>query len=229
MKGDFTRTIMVEDIEVLVSWKRVKNLNMRIKPPGGQVYLSVPLGIDEARVRDFVLSRLGWIRKHQEKIAKRQHKELLFKEGEDHYFLGRPYKLIVKEDVKRGLTLVDDAMLLRLKEDSPSNRRALVEDFYREELRRLAQELVPSWEEKMGVSVKELGIRKMTTRWGSCNTSVGRVWLSLELAKYEPQVTEYVLVHEMVHLQERGHNKRFYRLMDLYLPDWRQKKKRLSY
>ena len=73
----------------------------------------------------------------------------------------------------------------------------------------------------MGVSVADWGVRRMRSRWGSCNIRARRIWLNLELARRRPEYLEYVVVHEMVHLLERGHNRRFYAFMDMFLPNWR--------
>jgi predicted metal-dependent hydrolase len=81
--------------------------------------------------------------------------------------------------------------------------------------------LITAWEPVMGVSVAEWGVKRMRTRWGSCNPRARRIWLSLELARRPIACLEYVVVHEMVHLLERGHNRRFYAFMDQFLPDWR--------
>ena len=81
--------------------------------------------------------------------------------------------------------------------------------------------LVRRWEEKIGVKVHEFGIRKMRTKWGTCNPRTNRIWLNLDLAKKPAECLEYIIVHEMVHLLERLHNDRFIALMDRYLPKWR--------
>ena len=61
----------------------------------------------------------------------------------------------------------------------------------------------------------------MKTKWGSCNRESGHIWFNLELAGKHPDLLEYILVHEMTHLLERGHNGRFTALMDTFLPNWR--------
>ena len=73
----------------------------------------------------------------------------------------------------------------------------------------------------MGVKVNEVRIRKMKTRWGTCNRRARRIWLNLELMKKPAACLEYVVVHELVHLLERKHNNRFRDLMDSHLPQWR--------
>lgn len=80
---------------------------------------------------------------------------------------------------------------------------------------------IEKWQPLLGVEVAEWGIKKMKTRWGTCNAEARRVWLNLELAKKPPQCLEYLVVHEMVHLLERPHRERFCALMDQFLPSWR--------
>jgi predicted metal-dependent hydrolase len=100
-------------------------------------------------------------------------------------------------------------------------RIALLDEWYRRQLRDRIPMLITAWEPVMGVSVAEWGVKRMRTRWGSCNPRARRIWLSLELARRPIACLEYVVVHEMVHLLERGHNRRFYAFMDQFLPDWR--------
>jgi predicted metal-dependent hydrolase len=97
----------------------------------------------------------------------------------------------------------------------------ILEEWYRLQLKEQIPHLISRWESVMGVSVKEWGVKKMKTRWGSCNIKSQRIWLNLELAKRPQQCLEYIVVHEMIHLLERYHNTRFYRLMDAYMPEWR--------
>lgn len=72
----------------------------------------------------------------------------------------------------------------------------------------------------LGVEASAWGIKKMKTKWGTCNIAARRLWLNLELAKKPIQCLEYILVHELLHLIERHHNDRFRSLMDQYLPQW---------
>ena len=81
--------------------------------------------------------------------------------------------------------------------------------------------LLAKWEPKIGVPVTDVRIKKMKTRWGSCNAEAGRIWMNLELAKKPASCLAYILVHEMVHVLERDHNDRFRELMDRAIPQWR--------
>ncbi len=99
----------------------------------------------------------------------------------------------------------------------------------RRELKRAVPPLLREWAAVVGVEVPEFRIRRMTTRWGTCNIQARRITLNLELARREPELLEYVVVHELAHLIERGHNARFYSVMDAALPDWKLRRKALNH
>ena len=88
--------------------------------------------------------------------------------------------------------------------------------------------IIAKYEKAMKVNVDEFGIKKMKTKWGSCNIKAKRIWLNLELAKKERHYIEYIIVHEMVHLLERHHNDRFIAYMDRFIPQWRFLKEELN-
>ena len=111
--------------------------------------------------------------------------------------------------------------------DRAGRKRAL-EGYYRELLHGRIPELLAVWEPAMGVSAREWRTKRMKTRWGTCNIAARRIWLNLELAKKSDRCLEYVVVHELTHLLERNHTKRFYVLMDRFLPDWRERRDELN-
>jgi len=104
---------------------------------------------------------------------------------------------------------------------SAQNRRSVLNEWYRKKLKETVPEIIEKYEKLMGVEVNEFGIKKMKTRWGSCNPKAKRIWLNLELAKKPADCVEYVVVHEIVHLLEPSHNARFVAFMDKYMPKWR--------
>jgi predicted metal-dependent hydrolase len=111
---------------------------------------------------------------------------------------------------------------------SASKREEVIRLWYRQRLREQVGPLLEKWEPRVGVRVTEAGIRRMKTRWGSCNMGARRIWLNLELAKKPVACLEYILVHEMAHLLERHHNERFRELMDRILPTWRLRREELN-
>ncbi len=108
-------------------------------------------------------------------------------------------------------------------------REQILLGWYRKNLKALIPPLIEKWEAKMGMTVGSWGVRKMKTKWGSCNRAEQRIWLNLELAKKPVRCLEYILVHEMVHLTERHHNDRFTMLMDQFMPSWRQHRDELNH
>ena len=96
-----------------------------------------------------------------------------------------------------------------------------IERFYRRELKAAIEPIVARWDPIIGKPVPAWTVRRMKTKWGSCNPDTGRMWFNIELAKKSPACLEYLVVHEMTHLLERGHNDRFTALMDQHLPNWR--------
>jgi predicted metal-dependent hydrolase len=100
--------------------------------------------------------------------------------------------------------------------------------WYRQLLRDEIPKLIAKWEQIIQANVADWGIKKMKTRWGTCNKGAGRIWINLELAKKPPSCLEYIFVHEMIHLLERHHNDRFREYMDRFMPSWRRYQEELN-
>ena len=111
---------------------------------------------------------------------------------------------------------------------STEKRQRIMEEWYRQNLKEILPEMIAKWEKQIHVKVSEFGIKKMKTRWGTCNVKAKRIWLNLELAKKPKPCLEYILVHEMTHLLERHHNERFTAYLDKYTPQWRTYKEELN-
>jgi predicted metal-dependent hydrolase len=209
-------------MEVELVRKAVKNVSLRVSASTAQVRITVPWAVNDQTAQRFVLAKWDWIQRQQAKI--KQAPVVKMADGERHPVMGRHYPLRLIEHAGRPrITLSSGTLSLRVHPDASTAKRVvLLEAWYRQQLKQRVPALIAKWEPVMGVTVKEWNIKKMRTRWGSCNIQAARVWLSLELAKKPPQCLEYVLVHEMVHLLERYHNARFYGFMDCFLPNWRE-------
>lgn len=217
--------IEVQGIPVEVVRKDIKNLHLRVYPPDGRVRVSVPRRLDDEAVRRAVISRLGWIRRKQEVLkrqVRRSKREMIT--GESHYYLGRRYRLdVIEHDGPAKVTLPNCTTLeLRVRSGSGRDtREAVLNRWYRRRLRELIPPLISRWEPEIGVAVAEWRIKRMKTRWGTCNIKARRIWINLEVVKKPAPCLEFILVHEMVHFRERHHNERFRELMDTLMPRWR--------
>ena len=224
--------LTVGGLVVEVVRKDIKNLHLGVYPPNGRVRVAAPLVVSDEAVRLAVIGKLGWIQRQQAKFAdqpRQSPREMI--SGESHYFLGQRYRLRVLAYTGPPRIRCNGADFLDLfvrPETTAAQRRQVLEDWYREQLRGQIPTLLAQWQPALGVAAAEWGIKKMKTRWGSCNISARRVWFNLELAKKPARCLEYVVVHELVHLLERNHNARFKALMDQHLPTWRTCREELN-
>ena len=211
--------------------KPIKNMHLRIYPPNGDVKVSAPLKLPIKLIRQQLESRSAWIQKQRNRFrTSPPATSAKFETGEQHYFLGKPYTLTVKEQTRAMKIIFDNESLHCLvKSNSTEKERQLILlNWYRQEMNAYLPALIAKWEPIIGVNVAAWGIKIMKTRWGSCNTHARRIWLNLNLIKKPLSCLEYVLVHEMIHILEASHNKRFYMLMEKFLPQWRETQKQLE-
>lgn len=227
-----SHTIDVQGIPVAVIRKRIEHVYVKVSRETGAVRVSAPSRADDRFVRSVVESKLAWIRKKRREAAARPPvQELRFVPGEIHWVWGRPHRLTVVDTCGgSGVEIeAEDRLVMHAARGATvEKRRALVDDWYRNSIRERIPDAIARWEPAVGRCVAEWGVRKMKTRWGSCNSRAGRIWLNLELAKRPPECLEYVVVHEMAHLIEANHGPRFYALMDRLMPEWRTHREALD-
>ena len=224
-------TIELGDICLEVIHKDIKNVHLSVHPPHGRVTISAPIQMDLETIRLFSISKMGWIRKQQAKFENQKReapREYVTRES--HYYLGQRYLLkVVEHDASPKVVLKHNSLELYIRKGATiAQREDILQGWYRQQLRELIPQYVAKIEKKLDVKVAEIRIRKMKTRWGTCNPDAKRIWLNTELAKKPIESIEYVLVHEMVHLIERNHNELFIAYMDEFLPKWKHLREDLN-
>lgn len=219
------------DIEVELSFKDIKNVHLRVHPPFGKVTLSAPENMDKEHLRVYISTKLGWIRREKKKItSQKREPEYLYITNESHYFFGKRYLLKITESNKQSKILLHHSKIEMIVPDGSDKeyiKRKLYQ-WYRKQLRQFLFEKIEFYKDKMNVSPENFGIRKVKTKWGSCNDLAKTLWFNIELAKKPKDCIEYIVVHELVHLKERRHNKDFILLMNKYYPNWQLRKKELN-
>lgn len=223
-----SQIVTVRGLKVEVVRKNIKNLHLGVYPPNGRVRVAAPLAVSDDAIRLAVIGKLAWIRRQREKFASqpRQTKREAVS-GESHYVFGRRYRLTVITSGGRPQLVLKTKTNMELHvppRTSTAARHIILDRWYRGELRSAAEPLLLQWQETLGVNLSFWGVKRMKTKWGSCNYRTKRVWLNSELAKKPLECLEYIVVHELVHLIEPSHNDRFVTLMNDYLPDWRRRR-----
>ena len=217
-------TIHLGEMIIDVDLKDIKNIHLSVYPPLGRVRIAAPLRMDLDTIRVFAISKLKWIKKQQEAFKKQERetqREYLTRES--HYFLGERYLLKVTEIEASPKIIVKrkEIQMFVRPFTSPEKKREIFDEWYRDELKRIVPPMIETWENKIGVISNEYGIKRMRTKWGTCNHSAKRIWLNLELAKKPLECIEYIVVHELLHLVEPSHNDRFVALLEDHMPKWK--------
>lgn len=223
--------INLGEISIDVFFKDIKNIHLSVHPPSGRVRMSSPHRIKLDTLRIFAISKLSWIKKQQVRM-KNQEREAQreFITRESHYYLGKRYLLnVIEHNSSPKVEIKHDTIELYIKPDtSRDKRQTILNEWYRDKLKELIPPYIEKWEKVMKVKVDEWAIKRMKTRWGTCNTKAKRIWINLELAKKPIHCLEYIIVHEMVHLLERHHNERFITYMNNFIPQWKQYRQELN-
>jgi len=212
------------NVVIDVMFKDIKNVHLSVHPPTGRIRISAPTQMKLDTVRVFAISKLGWIKRQRNRFKSQERESVReYRERESHYVWGKRYLLkIIEQDMPPAIELQHSHMVLKIRPNTSSGKRAaVVEEWYRGQIKAAAQPLIAKWESELGVSLKQLFIRRMKTKWGSCNPGARVIRLNTELARKPRNCLEYIVVHELAHLIEPTHNVSFVDLMDRIMPQWK--------
>jgi len=223
--------IKIAGIPVRINKKEIKNMHLYVKPPDGHVEVSAPLHLSDESISMFIRTRIGWIKKQQEKFRV-QPRQIAreYVSGETLYVWGKQYFLQV-EYSNRGnaLDLFGDKAILTVRKESIAKQREnYVNEWYRGLLKAEIEKRLPKWENSSGLHCSGWQTKYMETKWGTCNTKTGKIWINLQLAKKPYECLDYVLLHELAHLQTKNHGVEFIAILDEFMPNWREVRKELN-
>ncbi|MBQ2654400.1 MAG: M48 family metallopeptidase [Methanobrevibacter sp.] len=225
-------TLIIENITVTLERKNIKNMYLRILPPNGDVKVNAPLFLSDEEIINFVKSKKEWILKKQRYIHENDIKTpLKYVNGETHYLWGKEYTLqLIKNDTINHVLIDETKSIIYLpipQKTTIEKRKNLLDEFYRTEMKKAIPQVLDKCTKIVGKTPSEVKVRKMKN-WGNCRYQDKRITLNLNLAKKDPICLEYVMIHELCHLIEFNHSKKFKILMDKYCPNWKEIKKRLN-
>lgn len=213
-------------IHARIMRKPIKHLRISVCPPNAGVEASAPMEMDEEAIRLALIHRLPWIRTEQRAmLAQRRLTKRSFASGESHYFRGQRYLLkiiLIPIGQPHKIVLRGKYMEMYVHASTSRDARELLQrKWYRSYLKEELESRLPLLAAQIGVPVPTYQIRKMRTRWGTCNKTAANIQINTDLAMKSPAGLEYVLIHELCHLHEQDHNERFIALLSQYCPNWR--------
>lgn len=223
----------VLDYTVDIRLKKIRHIYFKIDPVNQRILISAPDQITQQQLNLALASKRQWIEK------KIQKADSTLIESADSFFtrrhvqlFGKPLDIKVQPArIKTTVFLSDESHSLRVMTSKPQDHphiNARIQAFLDQALKDRISALITRWSPRLGVTVNEFRLRRMKTRWGSCNITAKRIWLNRVLVHPEPRILEYVVVHELMHLLEPRHNRRFNALMTRHLPDWPGIKARMA-
>ncbi len=222
----------IEGYSIEIIRKNIKHIYFRIYHTNKKIIISAPLNVGLEILNNAISLKKNWLERQVLQQTKAiVVKKKLFPYGDTLMLAGIEYPVQLHFSNAQPKILTGEGGIIHVyaKETSSTDRLCrIVDQWCRQKLNLSIGYFVKKWEPSLGVKVKEYRIKKMKTRWGSCNTKAHRIWLNASLIIFENKYLEYVIVHEMIHLLEKSHNKRFYQLMDRFIPDWPSLKKQLN-
>lgn len=211
---------LLEEIPIIITQRKMKNIYLRICQKTGEVKVSASKRIPIKIIKIFVNSKISWIKKHRTQILIRLEKQQ--KQKDDFYFLGQKYLINLHKNQIKNLVEENAPNQLTIYLKQGCKKEKILEQYCKKEFLKIVKNLAEKWQKIINVNINEVKVRKMKTRFGSCNINTKKIWLSLNLARENINLIEYVLVHEIVHLLERRHNQNFKNYMTYFLPNWRE-------
>jgi len=226
-----TSQLRLGDIVVEVTKKDIKNVHLSVHPPTGAVTIAAPRRMNMEAIRLFAISKLPWIKQNQKKLRSQDREPPRdYVDRESHYVWGKRYLLkLVPSDGPATIILKHKTIELHARKGLPADKlEAIVEAWYREQLKAAVPRLLEEWQPRLGVKAAKFFVRRMKTKWGSSNPQRRTIRLNTELAKKPPECLAYIVVHELSHFLSHRHDDRFLGVLDKHMPQWRSIRETLN-
>lgn len=226
-------TLRIGDLDAEVVLKPIHNLHIGVYPPDGRVRVAAPVQMTRDAVHGALALRLVWIRRRIDEFQRQQRESPReYRAGESHWHMGRRYRLRITGKGRSNAVQVRGHHLDVTVRGSPTPQKvaSAINRWRREDLKLRAVPLVKDWADRLGLdSPPILGVKAMSTRWGTCSVVGRQVWFNLALSRLPPNCLTYVALHEVAHLVIPNHGAKFVALLDTHMPDWRAAKASLSH
>lgn len=224
--------------EIIIEYKKIKNIYIRVKPDLN-IYVTAPKRVTKKYIYELIEKRKDWIEERKEAIKKKNSFDLSKKElasGNEVYYLGKSYMLEVLKCQKENIIIEGRTMYMYVnikdkeeyKNSDIRKKHILLDTWYKKEALKLFDLLIKKYTSMMNLEINTFTVKKLKSKWGSCDTIKKHLTFNLELMKYPLSSIEYIVLHELAHLLQANHSKKFYNIVSLYMPEWKKEKKILD-
>lgn len=242
-KTPSVKTVCVKcgEFDVALNFKKgVKTTRLKVAK-SGDISVSLPFYAAQKQALEFVQKHYDWLKSAHEKTLANLPREDEFR------LLGEVYRIVLEPNLKGvnlirfasdlgvfdGLNLSSEGLNPHLhgaKFDGEIYAASLaaLENYKKAFARRICGHFIDKLAPAVNRTINRVVVRKMTTRWGSCNSRKGYINLSINLIEKAPELVEYVVLHELTHLIYPHHQKSFYDFIAALMPDFRSREKRLN-
>ena len=223
--------VYIKDITVeIIKRKTQKNIYIKISDKG-EVRVSSPLFVSDLYIKELILKKYDELKIYLEEKSVKKNKTIgnTYITGNKQYIFGKEYFLIVRYNKYQSVVTLGDKIIINVSDvDDNEKKEKLINKFYKELLQEKIKEISIKYEDIMGLKASQYRIKNMKTRWGTCNINKKRIWINLQLVQKDIDCLEYIIVHELTHLVEKNHNKRFYNIVEKYCPNYKQIQRKLN-
>lgn len=217
--------------EIIIHYKKIKNIYIRVKPDLN-IHVNAPKRVTKKYIKEIIEKRKDWIEERIEAMQKRNISDFTLKELEDGneiFYLGKSYMLKVVKSRRDNIILAGRIMYMYVNISNNLNnkrkKQLTLNIWYKKEAIKLFEELIKKYSSLMNLNTNiTFTVKKLKSKWGSCDIAKKHILLNLELMKYPIHTIEYIILHELTHLLYPNHSKDFYNTISLYMPEWKKEK-----
>ena len=218
------KKLVVEGLDITIKYRKgMKNIYLRVEK-NGDIVVKAPLRTPNYVVKKLIYENLSELKRRKNNILNSLPKKREYKTGETHFIFGKELPIEVVNSNKNTLIITEEKLILVVKNEN-QDKEKIFQKGIRKKLRQQSLYFIKKYEPIMNVKANELRIKKMNTRWGTCNLEAKRIWINEELVKYPISCLEHIVVHELTHLLEINHTPRFYELLEHYYPNYKHNDK----
>jgi len=218
---------MLDNLEIL--YKPVKAISIKVKPTL-EIVLTVPSNTTQETIEQVLKKRHDWILVQLDYFRRFQQPAKELVSGESFAYLGRNYRLKVSMATNESVKLIGGYLHVNLSDKTDHNKKLqLIETWYKQKAEDYFKKIIIKYSKIVKQEVAKVSIRKMKTRWGSCNPTKSYINLNLDLIQKHVSAIEYVIFHELVHLLHYNHDQKFYNYLATHMPDWKSRKLKLEH